>query len=81
MHHRHHCQYQDRIPAETVNCIGYLCGKIRSDDWRQNEERQKESGNDQPRQTEVVNQFLDFRLLPNIYCTIFYFFHAVSPLI
>ena len=81
MHHGHHCQYQDGIPAETVNRVGYLCGKIRSDDWRQNKERQKKSGNDQPRQTEVVNQFPDFRLLPRIYCIILYFSHAVSPLI
>ena len=68
-------------PECTIGTIASTRTAVRSDDWRQNEERQKESGNDQPRQTEVVNQFLDFRLLPNIYCTIFYFFHAVSPLI
>ena len=79
MHHGHHCQYQDGIPAETVNRVGYLCGKIRSDDWRQNKERQKKSGNDQPRQTEVVNQFPDFRLLPQDLLYYLVFFPMLSP--
>ena len=80
VHHGYHRQNHYRVPAETVDCVTDLCGEIRPHHGRQDEQRQKESGDDHSGKAEIMNEFRDFAFQSGTGCIICIFSHAVSPL-
>ncbi len=56
VHHGDHRKHQHSVPAETVDGVGYLRGKIRADERGGNEQKQQERGNDKAREAEGADR-------------------------
>ena len=58
VNHRHHGKNQNRVPAESVDSVADLGPEVRPDKGGRNKQQQQEAGDDQTRQAEALDHFL-----------------------